>query len=185
MHFKIETNWNERLRSFIGYRMDHYSWDVSAKRIENSGKSADTLFSPKFDIVYLLNNDWEFTFNYGQGFHSNDVRAAELSVDPISGENVTPYDALISTKGWDIGFRGNFNERLRASFSYFYLDMDSALLFVGDTGTTEPAGGIHVTGVEGAIYWIPKDNIVIDMTVAKNKAKSAEPQNIPNYSKIN
>jgi len=178
MHFKIETNWNERLRSFIGYRMDHYSWDVSAKRIENSGKSADTLFSPKLDIVYLLNNDWEFTFNYGQGFHSNDVRAAELSVDPISGENVTPYDALISTKGWDIGFRGNFNERLRASFSYFYLDMDSALLFVGDTGTTEPAGGIHVTGVEGAIYWIPKDNIVIDMTVAKNKAKmSGLPKN--------
>lgn len=171
MHFKIETNWNERLRTFVGYRMDYYSWNVLAKRVENSGKGSDTLLSPKLDIVYLLNNDWEFTFNYGQGFHSNDVRASELNIDPITNESVTPYDALISTKGWDIGFRGNVNEKLNASLSYFHLDMDSALLYVGDVGTTEPAEGINVTGVEGAIYWKPKDNVMIDVTLAKNKAK--------------
>lgn len=171
VHTKIETNWSDRLRSQFGYRIDYYSWNVDAKRNENSGRDSDTIFSPKLDIIYLLNDDWELAFNYGQGFHTNDVRASELSINPISGVKVNSYDAIISTKGREIGIRGNINELFNISVSYFHLDLDSALIFVGDLGTTEPADGIHVTGIETAIYWRPSESVIFDLTMAKNDSE--------------
>ena len=52
-----------------------------------------------------------------------------------------------------------------------HLDLDSALLFVGDLGTTEPADGIHVSGIETAIYWRPSESVIFDLTMAKNDSE--------------
>ena len=169
---RIQTNWNEKFKSYLGFRFDSFSWDVSSSLIVNSGKGSDTKLNPKIDLVYLINPRWELTLNYGQGFHSNDVRAAELKVDPRARLPVKPYDVIIPTEGLDLGLRGKLSDKINLSMTIFNLDMDSALLFIGDIGSTEPTEGITVRGFESAIFWRPVNDLIFDLTVSKNKARS-------------
>ena len=80
----------------------------------------------------------EFYGNYGHGFHSNDVRAAVNTVDPVTGDPTESLEMLVEGKGSEIGFRYDTLEGFNLSAAYYTLKMDSELVFVGDAGTTEP-----------------------------------------------
>jgi len=53
----------------------------------NSGSGSDTIQSPKFALAYKITNDTEIYANYGQGFHSNDVRGVEIIENPVEAFN--------------------------------------------------------------------------------------------------
>jgi len=72
----------------------------------------------------------------------------------------------------DLGLRGKLSDKINLSMTIFNLDMDSALLFIGDIGSTEPTEGITVRGFESAIFWRPVNDLIFDLTVSKNKARS-------------
>jgi outer membrane receptor protein involved in Fe transport len=166
-----EINWTDQLRTTFGVRVDHYRWDVEALRAENSGSGSDTIVSPKFGVAWNFNDQWEVYANYGGGFHSNDVRAAELSVDPITGDPAEPFDAIVKAQGIETGFRAELSERLNFSATFFSLELDSELIFVGDAGTTEPNEGTERKGVEATLFWRPSDWLVLDLSAAKTDAK--------------
>ena len=54
--------------------------------------------SPKATLAWRLTDKVEAYFNYGRGFHSNDVRGATITLDPASGDPVenVPFCPL----GW-------------------------------------------------------------------------------------
>ena len=81
----------------------------------------------------------EFFANFGTGFHSNDARAVIL--DP-------GLDALARAQGYEFGVRVRPHPRVQASATYWALNLASELVFVGDEGTTEPAGASRRQGVE-------------------------------------
>ena len=81
----------------------------------------------------------EFFANFGTGFHSNDARAVIL--DPS-------LDALARAQGYEFGVRVRPHPRVQASATYWALNLASELVFVGDEGTTEPAGASQRQGVE-------------------------------------
>jgi hypothetical protein len=166
----LEVGWTDKLRTTFGLRGDFYSWDVNALRPENSGSSSDYIVNPKLGIAYIVNDEWEIYANYGGGFHSNDVRAAELSVDPVTGEPAEPFEAIVNATGAETGFRAVLSDRLNFSATLFYLELDSELIFVGDAGTTEPNAGTERVGVEAAVFWRPTDWLVVDATAAKTNA---------------
>lgn len=166
-----EFNWTDQFRTTLGLRADHYSWDVTALRSENSGSGSDSIVNPKLSIAYNFNDQWEVYANYGGGFHSNDVRAAELSVDPVTGGPAEPFAAIVEAQGIETGFRVEISDRLNFSATFFSLKLDSELIFVGDAGTTEPNEGTERKGVEAAIFWRPADWLVLDLTAAKTDAK--------------
>lgn len=167
----VEINWTDQFRTTLGLRADHYRWDVFALRSENSGTGADSIVSPKLSFAYNFNDQWEVYANYGGGFHSNDVRAAELSVDPVSGAPADSFAAIVEAKGIETGFRAEISDRLNFSATFFSLELDSELIFVGDAGTTEPNEGTERKGVEAAVFWRPTDWLVLDLTAAKTDAK--------------
>ena len=167
----VEVSWSDKLRTSVGLRADQYSWDVTSLRAANSGSGSDAILSPKFSLAYALNDQLEFYANYGRGFHSNDVRAAELSVDPVTGDPAEPFDAIVKASGSEAGFRAEISERLNFSATVFFLELDSELIFVGDAGTTEPNESTERIGVEAAIFWRPTAWLVIDATAAKTDAK--------------
>ena len=167
----VEVSWSDKLRTPVGLRADQYSWDVTSLRAANSGSGSDAILSPKFSLAYALNDQLEFYANYGRGFHSNDVRAAELSVDPVTGDPAEPFDAIVKASGSEAGFRAEISERLNFSATVFFLELDSELIFVGDAGTTEPNESTERIGVEAAIFWRPTAWLVIDATAAKTDAK--------------
>jgi hypothetical protein len=163
----IEVSWTARLRTTLGIRGDFYSWDVNALRAENSGSGSDYVVNPKLGVAYAINDQWEVYANYGGGFHSNDVRAAELGVDPVTGEPAEPFEAIVNATGAEAGFRVVLSDRLNFSATLFYLELDSELIFVGDAGTTEPNDATRRMGVEAAIFWRAVDWLVLDATAAK------------------
>ncbi len=79
---------SENLRITTGLRADRYSYSVDAIRAANSGTGNDIVLSPKFAAAYRLSEQAEVYANYGHGFHSNDVRGAAITVDPVSGDPV-------------------------------------------------------------------------------------------------
>lgn len=166
-----EITWNERWRTTIGFRADWYSWDVTATIPENSGSGNDSIVVPRLGFAYRPNEQWELYANYGGGFHSNDVRAAELSIDPATGDPAESFDAIVESTGYEAGFRVEVSDRLNFTATYFFMELDSELIFVGDAGTTEPNEGTEREGIEVAAFWQPIDWLTLDATAAKTDAK--------------
>ena len=161
----------ERLRTVVGLRAEYYDWDVRALRAENSGSGNDSLLSPKFNLAYRFSDSLEAYANWGQGFHSNDVRGTTISVDPGSGLAATPVDALVRSEGAEIGARYEVGDRFNISVVGFWLELDSELVFVGDAGGTEANDGSRRYGVETSAFWQASEWLALDLAYTSTDAE--------------
>ena len=158
----------DALRATVGVRYDYYDGEVGAFRSQNSGSDDDSLWQPNIGLAYRLNENLEFYGNYGHGFHSNDVRAAVNTVDPVTGDPTESLEMLVEGKGSEIGFRYDTLEGFNLSAAYYTLKMDSELVFVGDAGTTEPGDPSRRDGIEVTSFWEISDQLVFDISGAKS-----------------
>ena len=165
---------SERLRAILGLRADHYDWDVAALRDPNSGTGNDTLVSPKASLAWTVSDSAEAYVNYGQGFHSNDVRGATISIDPATGEPADPVNILVGSEGAEIGLRLESGARFNATLTAFWLQLDSELVYVGDAGSTEENGATTRRGFEGAIFWQPLDWLAANFAYTTTHARFDE-----------
>ena len=167
---EIELNLTDRLRASAGARADFYNFSVDASIAENSGDGTDAIFTPTASLAWRAADTLEFYANYGQGFHSNDVRGAAIAVDPRTLAPADPVDVLVRAEGAEIGARyasGSFN----AAVTGFWLELDEELVFVGDAGATEPNDASRRFGVEFSAFWRPADWIRFDGTAAYTDAR--------------
>jgi outer membrane cobalamin receptor len=175
LYWQSEIRMNERLRSSLGLRYDHYSFDVSSNLAANSGKTADAIASAKWTLDYTLNDYWDAYSGIGQGFHSNDARGTTIRSDPASCDPncnpAEPVDPLVRSQGAEIGVRYHSGEKLNASFAVWALEQDSELLFVGDAGATEASRASRRDGYEFTVYYRPSLNWTVDMEWAQTDAR--------------
>lgn len=150
---EVETHFDDRLRLILGLRADYYDWDVSAVRSANSGNGNDTLVSPTLSLAYRINDGLETYVNWGQSFHSNDVRGATITVDPDSGEPVDSIPVLVQSSGAEVGLRMEQGQGFNATLVAFWLELDSELVYVGDAGTVEPNDATERVGFEATLFW--------------------------------
>ncbi|MBC7822099.1 MAG: TonB-dependent receptor, partial [Planctomycetaceae bacterium] len=144
---EVEVPLTDRLRATLGGRFDYYDATVDALTLAaNGGSSDDTLFSPSVALAWRATDVLELYANYGQGFHSNDVRGSTITIDPVSGDPVEQVDLLVAAEGAELGARWE-NGDLNATLSVFALELDGELVFVGDAGTTEPNDATRRYGV--------------------------------------
>lgn len=162
---------NDDFRITGGLRVDRNSYDVSAIEPLNSGSGNDAILSPKFSAAYRLSNQAEIYANYGQGFHSNDVRGGAITVDPVSGDPVTPVPLFAKSEGAELGIRVEPNEDVNFTIAGFWLELDSELVFVGDAGNTEPNDGTRRYGLEFSGFWQATEWLAFDATAATTDAK--------------
>jgi len=151
--YENEYRWTEKLRSVVGIRADFYRFDVNSNLAVNSGQGNEALISPKFNLIYDATDSTELYLSAGQGMHSNDARGVTITVDPGTGESVDAVDPLVKSRGAEIGARTFLTENLNLSMAFWYLELDSELLFVGDAGTTEALGPSQRYGVEIPLYY--------------------------------
>ena len=119
------TRWTDWLRTTVGIREDIFAGRVLSDTPENSGNAQATIASPKAGIVLGPWYKTEFYGNAGYGLHSNDIRGATITVDPI--DKVTPQDRvplLVRSKGAELGIRTKAVEGLTSSIAVFVLDFD-------------------------------------------------------------
>ena len=181
-HVSNETRLTDWLRARVGLRADHHRFDVASAVAGNSGDENDTVWSPKAALILGPWRDTEFYLNYGQSFHSNDARGTVSRIDPASGAPAMPVDPLVKSWGTEAGVRTAVVGGLVSTFSLWYLELDSELLFVGDAGTTEPQGGSHRYGIEWSNFYRVTDWLTFDLDVALTQSRFDDGPNddIPN-----
>ncbi len=175
------------LRLVLGLRGDGIGYNVRSDLAANSGKGSSTMLSPKAALAWKVAKGAELYANYGEGFHSNDVRGATITVDPATGDPQARVGVLSKSRGAELGARVERGP-LTASLVGFWLDLASELVFVGDEGTTEPNGATRRFGVEAALFWKPRDGITVDGALAYTHARfrgvAADQIYIPNATPL-
>jgi outer membrane receptor protein involved in Fe transport len=163
-----EATWRpvDGLRVLGGLRADTYSFDVKSLSDGNtSGDESDNIVSPKLGLAYELNNNVELYANWGRGFHSNDSRgvaAAQAGSDPAPG--------LVRGDGKEVGARfqvANFT----LTTTYWWLDVDSELKFVGDSNSVEPSTSTERRGYELVAFWRPLPWLAMDAVWTDSHAR--------------
>jgi outer membrane receptor protein involved in Fe transport len=161
----VEASWapTDRLRLLGGLRADSYDFDVVAKTPSSfEGHATDSLVAPKVGLAYTVNDDVELYANWGEGFHSNDARGVVNSLDPIPG--------LASGTGYELGARFELGA-LKLTTTYWWLDLDSELIFVGDSNSVEPRGGSRREGYELTAFWRPIEWLAFDAVYTGSRAR--------------
>src|SRR5690606_31594049 len=113
---------------------------------------------PKLSLIFGPWAQTELYLNGGLGFHSNDGRGTTQAVDPV--------DPLVQTYGAEIGARTTLVPGLHSTLAFWWLDIDSELLFIGDAGNTEASRPSRRYGVEVANYYTLTDWLSLDLDVS-------------------
>ncbi|HLK38293.1 MAG TPA: TonB-dependent receptor [Polyangiaceae bacterium] len=160
----------EWARLVVGARADELAFSVDNNLPAGadplnprSGADGAQQISPKASaIVSALRREdaqLDLYLDWGNGFHSNDVRGAFV---PPPSQPVTPLTRAI---GEEIGLRTRAFDRLDFAAAYWLLDLDNETVWNGDDGTTAVSGATRRYGVElearYAIFpWLAADGAV-------------------------
>src|SRR5262245_9163865 len=140
------------LRYVTAARGDIFTFNVHNNLVgapdQPNGSAVKAIASAKANLILGPWYQTEFFANFGTGFHSNDARA-------VVQDNTLP--ALAQATGWEFGVRTRVLPRVEASFTYWWLNLSSELVFSGDEGTTAPSGATKRQGLEFAIEIRPLD----------------------------
>lgn len=163
------------LRLIGGLRGDYYHYSVRARdeaaAQAGTGNGHDSILSPKASVAYSLTPNLELYGNWGRGFHSNDVRGA------VNTE--TPVPVLVRGEGKEVGARWQLSS-LTLTATYWWLDVDSELRFVGDSNAVEPTGASKRRGYELVAFWRPLRWLAIDGNYTASRSRYDNGDRIPN-----
>jgi hypothetical protein len=133
----------DKVRLVTGTRGDIFIFDVKERVNTTADSVAGTVTRARPNVkANVILGPWaatEFFGNFGTGFHSNDARA--VITNPT-------LDALPTATGYEFGLKSRILPRTEIFATYWFLDLSSELVFVGDEGTTEARGRTHREGLE-------------------------------------
>lgn len=171
-----QASWRpvDGLRLIGGLRYDLYAYsvrplDATAASL-GQGSGSASILSPKLQAAYEVNRHLELYASWGRGFHSNDVRGAVTS---------TPVPVLVAGTGTELGARFQFG-KLSLTTTYWWLDLDSELRFVGDSNAVEPSSASKRHGYELVAFWRPVSWLAIDGNYTASHARYTDGNYIPN-----
>jgi len=159
-----------RLRAIVGVRGDVYRYDVNADLAANSGDGSDGFLAPKAALAWSPADGLELYANYGESFHSNDVRGATIRIDPATGDAADRVPIFARARGAEVGARVE-TPRFTGSIVGYVLTLQSELVFVGDAGSTEPNDATRRYGAEAAAFWRPTNWLTFDGSLAFTRAR--------------
>ena len=174
LFYAVDAYLGENWIANAGIRHDYLSIDVDSDLAANSGKANDQMTSFTAGLSYVINEQWQTYANLGQSFHSNDARGVVISVDPTTLEDAEPVDLLVRGQGGEMGLRVSSSEKYNASLSFWYLENDSELVFVGDAGSTEASRASIRKGIEFASNVWLTSNITADVELAWTHSRFSE-----------
>ena len=160
-----------------GVRADYYAYNDAAADPNNSGSGAAGIVSPKMNVAYELTPRAELYADFGDSFHSNDVRGATYVDDPqtharfdSTGAPVLQNPLLNRSVGEEVGYRYSTSQ-LTTTIALWELYQADELIFDGDHGTTSLGGPTQRKGVELANYYLPLPWLTINADFATSTAR--------------
>ncbi|MFT3692191.1 MAG: TonB-dependent receptor [Kofleriaceae bacterium] len=145
-----------------GLRIDQFVWDVDDLNPATAtdptqttgGTAGKSIASPKLSIEVEATDKLDLFANSGYGFHSNDARS-NVSVGGQAG-------SLARAFGAEAGVRTSYVPHGKFSADFWYLHLDSELVWSGDEGGTEASDateryGVDLEGAYNPFPWLRLD----------------------------
>ena len=147
-----------------GIRYDMFSWDVddlnAATRTDpaltTGGSASQQIFSPKLSVEIEATPKLNVFVNGGSGFHSNDARGDVAS---------NGAGSLARALGTEVGIRTTYLPHTRIAADFWYLHLNSELVWNGDEGGTTPSGPTERYGADFEIAYNPAPWLRFDANV--------------------
>jgi outer membrane receptor protein involved in Fe transport len=174
MFAESQVEWTRTVRATVGLRGDVYNWNVESDNPLNSGEDTAGIVSPKVSAAFGPWGGTELYANWGMGFHSNSGLGVVLQVDPATGEPAGSSPPFARSKGGEFGARTVRWRGLQATSTLWYLDFDSELIYIGDSGSTEEGPPSRRFGLELTNYVYPNPWVALDLDVAFSRARFLE-----------
>jgi hypothetical protein len=181
IYVQNEIEWTPWMRTVVGLRGDVARFNVTdALDPVNSGTASTGLVSPKGGVTLGPWRGTELYLNGGTGFHSNDARGTTITRDPNGNpaDRVTP---LVRAKGGEAGVRTVAIPHLQSTVTVWMLNLDSELVFEGDTGITDASRPSTRRGVEWTNYYSPKRWLTLDFDASWSRARFREFDPVGDY----
>jgi outer membrane receptor protein involved in Fe transport len=129
-----------------GIRFDAFKFQYAdkTKDVYRPDTKFQNLLSPKLNVSLNVTKDLQLYLKLGQGFHSNDARV------------VTRNDSLPTLPvayGADLGINLKPASRIIINAAFWYMYLQSELVWSGDAGTWEPSGATNRLGVDFSFRW--------------------------------
>jgi hypothetical protein len=172
LYVENTSYWLPTLRSIAGLRYDAYRFGVNGLGVDAHKAS------PKLSLIFGPWQKTEYFINYGAGFHSNDARGVVPSRQPDGRAPATP---LVGTRGAELGARSELLPGLQSSVSLWALDIDSELVFAGDSGQTEASRPSRRTGVEWSNHYIAAPWLLFDLDLSASRARYRQSDPVGNF----
>lgn len=154
----------DRVMVIGGLRTDHYRFESTALEgaASWSGTVKDSIVSPKIGVNYEVAGGLALYANFGEGFHSNDARGVTAPTDPAPG--------LVEGNFKEGGFR---LERwgLILTGVYWWSQIDSELIYVGDAGAVEPSDAGKRRGYEITAFYKPNSWLAFDGVLTGSRSR--------------
>jgi TonB dependent receptor/TonB-dependent Receptor Plug Domain len=177
----LESRLTPWMRLMLGLRYAYLKADVRSDYTVNSGSAAGGIVLPKATVVLGPWAKTEFYANYGDGYHSNDVRGATANVNDKTGKSVDKVTLLVRSRGFEVGVRNDAVPGLQSSLALWLLDFNSELVWDADEGTTDPSAPSRRMGVEWSERWQPLPWLLFDLDVAYSQARFIDPDTNGQY----
>jgi hypothetical protein len=180
----VTLHWTDRLRTTFGLRADYIDGEVDGLVAANAGSKSGAQWSPKFNIAYTLTDAFEVYAGYGVGFHTNNIVGVVQTVDPVTGDPIDPATLFAESRGGEVGLRWEPNSTFNLSAAIFTLDFDSELIYLGDSGVSEPSDPTRRYGFELSGFWNPVEWLAFDASYAYSHSRfqdvPADADRVPN-----
>jgi outer membrane receptor protein involved in Fe transport len=158
------------LRMVAGIRGDRIDVDVDDKLGaadpqggDNSGTKGAMRASPKLQAILSPDKHVDLFLDYGRGFHSNDARGVV--------QHVNPATLMAGATSYETGIRIKPIRDLFVQADAYLIDLDSELVWNGDTGGTSAAAPTRRYGIEASARYHFSNVVYADMDVTFNHAR--------------
>jgi len=160
-----------------GVRFEQFTWDVDDRNpatrtdpmLATGGSASRAMVLPKLSIEAEATKKLNLFANAGSGIHSNDARG-----------NVANHGdgSLARALGAEAGFRTTALPHARIAADFWYLHLDSELVWSGDAGGTQASGPTRRYGVDLEAAYNPLPWLRLDANLSL--ARSTLVQNAGN-----
>ncbi|MEQ6119741.1 TonB-dependent receptor [Reichenbachiella sp. MALMAid0571] len=158
----------------FGARLDQFRFEeVDALQSTYQRKSkTQAFFSPKLNVVYRANDQFQFYAKTGRSFHSNDARVVL---------DAAAINTLPAALGFDLGTVYRPFERLFVDIAYWHLSLEQEFVYVGDGGIVEPSGRTKRSGIDFGLTYQVTDNLFAYSNINYANPKSIDEVEGANY----
>ena len=157
-----------------GLRLEYFKFmynDALAEDYVTQAENKAGLF-PKLNVVFEQNDNLQWFFKSGIGFHSNDTRV----VVAREGKDILP-----KAYGIDLGTIWKPIPKLAVNATAWYLFLEQEFVYVGDAGVVEPSGKTERYGVDFGLRYQLTDYLYFNTDATLTKARSTEDPEGENY----